>query len=412
MIKRVSSIALIAGALTVATRLGHAQSPPDPSNPFFDDTVIHEIRLSINSRDWAALKADFQGNTYFPANMRWRDQVVRNLAVRFRGSGSRRPNKPSFRVDFNRYTDGQMFLGLKSFILRNNSQDASNMHERLAMAFFRRMGLPAVREAHTKVFVNNEDLGLYTIVESPDRDFLLKNFGENGGHLYEYDFDFAGFAVGTPFAFEDLGPDPAKYVPTLFKPQTLEDDPQGEVIARFVRAINDGDAAGWRDAIAEFIDLPKFIRHMAVENFLAEEDGLTGDYGPNNFYLYRFVNTSRFQFIPWDKGNTFWETSYSIFRNINDGPDDKRNRLVLRAFQEPDLFQLYLDTLLECAAVSVDGAYLEAEVDRISEQIRPAALADTSLFTSDEFEQAVVDLRGFARDRAAAVQRQVAAARP
>jgi len=33
------------------------------------------------------------------------------------------------------------------------------------------------------------------------------------------------------------------------------------------------------------------LRHLAIENFLAEEDGITGDYGPNNFYIYRFLNT-------------------------------------------------------------------------------------------------------------------------
>lgn len=406
----VGTTALVVAVLAALTRLALAQSS-DPAAVFFDDTVIHEIRLNVHSRDWAALKADFQGSTYFPANFRWRDQVVRNIALRWRGGGSRRPNKPSLRLDFNRFTDGQTFVGLKSFILRNNSQDPSGMRERLAMAFFRRMGMAAVREAHTRVFVNNEDLGLFTIVESPDRDFLQKNVGESTGHLYEYDFDFAGFAVGTPFAFQDLGSDPAAYVPRLFKPQTLEEDPQGEVIARFMRAINDTNAAAWRESIAEFIDLPRFIRHMAIENFLAEEDGLTGDYGPNNFYLYRFVNTNRFQFIPWDKGNTFWETNYSIFRNIFDGSDDKKNRLVLRSFQEPDLFQLYLDTLLECAAVSVDGGYLEGEVERVYAQIRSAALADTLLFTNAEFEQSVEELRVFARERSAAVQRQVAARR-
>ena len=53
----------------------------------------------------------------------------------------------------------------------------------------------------------------------------------------------------------------------------------------------------------------KFIRHVAIENFLAEEDGITGDYGPNNFYFYRYENKSLFKFIPWDKSNTFWESA-------------------------------------------------------------------------------------------------------
>ena len=91
---------------------------------------------------------------------------------------------------------------------------------------------------------------------------------------------------------------------------------------------------------------------------MAEEDGLTGDYGPNNFFLYRFANTTTFRFLPWDKSNTFWEApspDYFILRNILTGPENYRSLLVLRAFQEPDLLNLYFDTLLECAAFADQG---------------------------------------------------------
>ena len=158
--------ALLAGAsIAVLTRVAAAQAP-DPADAFFNDGVIHEIRLSVHSTEWQYMKDHWQERTYFPADFRWNGQVVRNVAVRSRGGGSRRPNKLSMRVDINRYTDGQTFLGLKSFVLRNNSQDASNMRERLAMSFFRRLGLAAPREAHTRLFVNNQYVGLYTIVEA------------------------------------------------------------------------------------------------------------------------------------------------------------------------------------------------------------------------------------------------------
>jgi len=39
--------------------------------------------------------------------------------------------------------------------------------------------------------------------------------------------------------------------------------------------------------------------HVAIENFLAEVDGIIGAYvGMNNFYLYRFERTTLFTFIP------------------------------------------------------------------------------------------------------------------
>jgi hypothetical protein len=147
---------------------------------------------------------------------------------------------------------------------------------------------------------------------------------------------------------------------------------------------------------------------------------ITGDYGPNNFYFYRYVGKNLFTFLPWDKSNTFWEApspNYFILRNIEDGPVDHRNRLVQRALKYPDLWTLYLDTLVECANSAAAGAttganpqpgWLEAEVQREYLQIRDAALADTLIFTNAQFEQAIVDLKAFAKGRSDAVKAQVA----
>jgi len=412
-IRTISLVLVVAAIVSWLSRPSLAQAP-DPADAFFNDSVVHEIRLQVNTKDLALLKEHWLDKTYYPADFRWNNQVVRNVGIRSRGQGSRRPNKLSLRVDMNRYTDGQTFLGLRSFILRNTSQDPSYMRERLAMLFFRRLGIPAVREAHARVFMNNQYAGLFTIVESPDTDYLQKNLRENTGRLYEYHFDNDTVNAGAaPFVFQFLGSDPKLYVPVPFQPQTLEDDPQGDVIARWAQAVSDLGNPDWRTNVSSFIDLPLFIRHLAIENFMAEEDGITGDYGPNNFYLYRYTNTTRFQFLPWDKSNAFFDVFFSIFRNIRNGPEDHRNLLAVRALDEPDLFQLYLDTMVECADFAAQGAgpdqpgLLEAEVIRESDQIRSAAIEDTFIFTPDQFEQAVLDLRAFARDRSGFVRAQV-----
>src|SRR5207253_10899658 len=140
-----------------------APAAPNTSDPFFDDTVVHEIYLAINSKDWQSLQEHYLDNTYYPSDFKWRDQSIHNIGIRSRGTGSRSGVKPGLRIDFDRYVTGQTFLGLKSFVLRNNTQDASNMHERLSMQLFKRVGLPASREAHTKLFINNAYGGLYTI---------------------------------------------------------------------------------------------------------------------------------------------------------------------------------------------------------------------------------------------------------
>ena len=326
------------------------------ADAFFDDSVLQEIRFTINSKDWATLKENYLSNEYYPCDFTWRGQTVRNVGIRSRGTGSRSGIKPGLRVDFDRYTSGQRFLGLKSFVLRNNTQDQTNLHERLSMQLFKRMGAEASRETHAKMYVNDEYVGLFTIVESVDRDFLKRYLGEDTGYLYKYDYP----ADGVPYYFEDRGSDGAAYVPLPFKPETNETNPRPEFIAQWVQAVNQSSAASFQGAVGEFIDFQKFIRHVAVEVFIGDYDGFIGNYGINNFYVYRFNNQKRFQMIPWDKSEAFKAgPESSIFHNLNDVPEAQRNRLFTRILSYPELYTLYLDTLAQIANSAADGNWLE-----------------------------------------------------
>jgi hypothetical protein len=423
---RMAAAVLTLGLGVAAPVVGQTPTPaPRPSDPFFDDTVLQEVRLAINSQDWQSLRDHYLDNTYYPCDFRWRDQVVRNIGIRSRGSGSRSGIKPGLRVDFNRYvTDGQ-FLGLKSFVLRNNTQDASSMNERLSMLLFRRMGLPAPREAHTTLYINNEYVGLYMIVESIDKDFLNETFNENDGYLYNFQYPPAD---APPYYFEDRGSDPETYVPTLFKPETHTTDPRPEFIVQLVQAINQTSDAAFRTVMAGYLDLQQFLRHLAVEHFVADNDGLVSDWGGvNNFYFYQFQDTTLFKVIAWDKSEAFKNgPQYSIFRNMTDGPYANMNRLVTRALAYADLYNAYLDALLDCAnsaSATTDSptdppapagtpGWLEREIQREYDQIADAARADPQKpFTNDDFENTVENLRTFARQRADFVRQEVAKAR-
>jgi spore coat protein CotH len=416
-------IGLLAAAVVICGSAGAAaQVPPDPLDPtaeFFDDSVVHDLKLWINSRDWDTLKTNFLSNAYYPADLQWKTTTVRNVGIRSRGNGSRSGFKPGLRVDIDRYSTTQKFVGLKSFVLRNNTQDPSQLHEFLSMQFFRRMGMPAPREAFARLFVNNQYVGLYTIVESVDKSFLTRQFADNDGFLFDYDYP----PEAAPFYFEDRGPDPAAYVPLPFKPETHENNSRPEVIANMVRTINTSSAAVFRGAIAEFIDLALFIRHVATEVFLADHDGLLGNWGMNNFYMYRPEFSNQFRLIVWDKSQSFVDgPAYPIFHNITDVPDVARNRLMTRALESRDLRDLYLDTLLEAgrsaSELPLDAppgdvrGWLEREIDRAAALIGPAVLADTlKPYTNEEYQLSVEALRLFARERATFVNADVAASR-
>lgn len=368
------------------------------ADDLFNDAVVHEIRLFVHPRDWASLKANFQLDDYYPAHFVWNGQSLRNVGVRSRGYGSRNPIKPGLRIDFDQYDRTQTLSGLSSIVLRNNTQDPSNLHERVSMKLFSQIGIPASRTAHARLFVNNEYAGLYLIVESIDKQFLTRHYGENGGYLYKYDWV-------EPYYFEYKGADPSLYTPSPFTPETHVRDPDPEPLVEMIRAITEAPAEDFLAAISARLDVPAFVRQAAVENFLADNDGLLGYAGMNNFYLYRFQSAPVFTFIPWDKSEAFKAGPlHSIVWNISDAPEWARNRLMDRAIAIPELHDLYLDTLLRCAEIATTNGWLEQEILWEYEQIRQAALDDpVKPFTNDEFEDDVQLLLEFARARSAAV---------
>ncbi len=267
LIRLLASTAIGAWLLLAHPAIAAAQSPDD----LFDPDTLQEIRLTINSRDLQSLRDNFMDNTYYTADLQWRNVRVRNAGVKSRGGASRSGSKLHLRVDFNRYVNGQKFLGLKSIVLKNLWQDGSMMHERLAMAFFARMGQPAPRQSYCRLYIDNQYQGLYAIVESVDNDFLDRNIGEHAGYLYSYEMQ-------EPFHAEYLGEELEPYK-LRFEAQNHEKEGDSKLylpIHDLFKEVNEPDDAIWRERVEQYVDLPQFITQAAIEAFLAENDGLLG----------------------------------------------------------------------------------------------------------------------------------------
>src|SRR5262249_8322942 len=161
-----------------------------------------------------------------------------------------------------KYVKKQKFAGLSFFILKANNQDASMLHEFVAFGLFRKMGLPAPREAPARLFINGDYFGFYSIVEHEDEDYLDRNLGESGGDRFEW----------TPNAFynfEDLGDDPSPYA-NLLEPKTNEDSPDYQKFIDLVKAINNSPDDEFVSSVSQYLDLKLYLTYEAAENVLAE----------------------------------------------------------------------------------------------------------------------------------------------
>jgi spore coat protein CotH len=386
MIRLSAWICLALGLVIVTSTSALAQTATD----VMDNTKLRDVQLLMNSKDLALLRAGYLANTYYPADMIWNGTRIRNVAVRNRGAGSRNPTKPGLRLDFNRYARTQQFAGYSSLILDNQWQDPSFIREVLTMSAFRQMGQASPRQAFVRLFINGEHLGVYTLGEEIDDAFVQRALNENTGHLYEFHFVF-------PFFTQYLGDDLTPYK-QLFEPRNHEletDEMLYGPIRDLFKEINEPDDAVWRERVDARIDLPQFMTHVAIQNFLTENDGIMGYAGINNFYLHRLANSTKHRIFPWDEDNAFTFIASSIVRQ-------PENPIVLfeRAFAQPDLRNLFLDVAEQCAYTLTDSGWLSAELERLVALITPAVLADThKQFSNERYFEDLDFIRAFASTR-------------
>jgi len=367
------------------------------TDDLFNENVVQTLQITIHSRDWEMLRSNFTSNDFYPADVTWNGIRVRNVGIRSRGLGSRSGVKPGLEVNFAHYSSRGQFLGLRALVLDNLTTDPSMLRERVAMAFYRRLGVPAPREAHANLAVNGQSMGVFVIVEPVDSVFLQRWLGENSGALYEYHWLTPYFAT---FLGEDLN-----LYPPLFEPRTQETRSTFDLfdpIRELFRTINSAPAGSFREAVNARLDLEATLRLIAAEAFMAEWDGILGYAGLNNFYLYRPAASTQARLLPWDADHTFQAADYPLLAGAAE------NVLMRRILEDPVLRVRYFDLVLEAVASASSGDWLVNEVTRDYQQIRDSVLADTLRpYSIEEFDAAFAELLSFARARPAFIRSQV-----
>jgi spore coat protein CotH len=362
--------------------------------PIFDASRLHDVRIAIDPSDWAALQQNFRSNDYYAADITLDTTTLRQVGIRSRGSGSRSGVKPALKVDFNKYVPTQEYGVYKTMVLDNQVQDPTYLRERLAFAVYEAMAIPAPANAFARLYINGQYWGLYQATESISKPFLKARLGEESGNLFDYQYAF-------PWDFSYMGEDPGDYVPVPFEPQTNEDHLDATGLVDFVRTINGATDGTFTVDMGAWLDRDRFLTHLAVENAVAESDGIVGRLGTNNFYLYQYGGQRRFVFLPWDKDTAFSTTNQSVFQRID------TNVLTRRLLTDPAMQQTYIAALRRTVTSFVNSRYLTPRLETAYTQIREAALSDPMKpFSNSEFELGVGGLRGIIDAREADVLAQ------
>ncbi|MFO0905254.1 MAG: CotH kinase family protein [Pirellulales bacterium] len=235
--------------------------------------------------------------SYVKAQVTIGDRTWKDVGLRFKGNGtymvSAEGRKRPFKLDFDRFVDGQKAFGLSRLNLHNNIMDPTLARQAVGYPVFQSLGVPASRTAFAEVRLTidgettNELLGVYTMVEEVDADFLRRHFANPKGLLLKPE--------GTQ-GLEYLGEDWSKY--EWFEPKTDPTDAQKKRVIDFVRLIHQADDETFRRDIDKFLDVDEFLRFLAVNAWLSNMDSFLTHV--HNYYVYLDPDTNRFVLLPWD----------------------------------------------------------------------------------------------------------------
>ncbi len=363
---------------------GESSGGDDPCSygeSVLDPSLVHDIQLTFSDGDWAeiieigtdACEYCDDPRPYFPAAMTVDGvDLEGDVGVRLKGHSSLmfadwENHIFPFKVDFNEFTEGQEFEGLKKLNLHANREGYYSVVEHMAYGAVRdhlvdgTTQVAAPRTAFTHLTVNGEDLGLYNAVEQINGAFLDCHFPEPRGHLYKPEEPSEHLSL--PFESYD------EYPSLHFKwgPEELE-DPEAPVdhsaVGQMINTIHHG-----LPEAASVLDTDGVLLYHALNVGLGNHD-YYGSYG-HNYYLYE-VTPGVFTMIVWDLNEAF---------TVFDGPCGAENwgkPLNHHLLRDPGYVERYgilLADFLEGAVDSVDERRREA-LDLVGDEVREAEIEE------------------------------------
>ena len=278
----------------------------------------------------------------------WVDgEEVGEIGLRMRGglgSFTRFDHKPKWELDFNEYS-GERFHGLESLSLNNMIEDCSSLRETVSAAAYGLAGAPTSRTGYAQLFVNGQDYGLYTVIETQDDRWLDDTFPSNDGTFYDGKYQYKGGVV--PY-FVDFGAGRDHW----FDQEEGEEGDRAE-IAAISAAVEQGQMGS---SLWSLVDWDNLLRVLAVERFLGDDDGVAGF--PNNYRVY-FQPGLPMRLVRWDLDASLFVADGQVALRYDHYTDAPGMSLARLCMDDADCRALF-DTIAEDVQIALmNGDLLE-----------------------------------------------------
>jgi CotH kinase protein len=363
--------------------------PEDPEEALFSDEVLPVFEIDIAPIDVASLLSD--PYSYVSCDLTINGTLYEDVAIRTKGENSWRPfnEKPSLKLKLDEYVPDRSIGDLQELTLNAMNDDDSMMHERVAYRLYREFGLPAARATHATVYVNGEYYGLYTHLETVDKNFIRRHFDDPDGTLFEqHDVDYT-----------------EAYVPLFtleYGDETLSDEELRANLYEVADAMTSLDPETRVVAARDALSWDSFRRYWAVGAVVGQFDAYPYSSPGDDAHVYDDPDTEMLHYIPHGVDETFYSPDTNVITAA-------RGLLSLSCVLVESCQEELVANIWEAQGVSEEVDLYNYALE-VQAQIAPLIAADEHRDHTDEavnyYQTVMIDM---IEGRAAALESQIGA---
>lgn len=306
-------------------------------------TGIREYFISCDPAEFLMINQNYQEDIYIPATISYMGITLNQARMRIRGDGTRVHPKKSLKIklDHGSFPDGRTVLNFNA-----EYEDKSYIQQYIVSRLMRESGLSCFNTEHVRIYLNEEYLGLYLLIENMDQDFLIRRGYDPEGNLYKATNDGASLSI---------------YDNIYYHWEKKTGSGGRQDLQELITGINTVEQDQYQNYAQSVMAYDNMINILSL-NLLTRNNSTYY----HNYYMYHDVNNSnKWYMFPWDLDKTFlYYPDNQLYHHSSKfwAPD---NPYLERAILNENIINDILLRIHELHSTRLNDAYLAPIIDSL-----------------------------------------------
>ena len=362
----------------------------------FDDTFMRTFHLRFQQPNWRELLVQAHGTDSNVVCRLESDNglVLDGVGARYKGYSSFAPDrdKNSLNITLDFIHPSQRLLGYETLNLNNGWGDPTLIREAVYFGVFRRYA-PAPRAGIARLFINEQNRGVYSLAQQGDSDLIREWFPSASGDRWRTPNKTQGAS-----SFQWIGTDVTEYQRHYELKTTPNSTNAWHRLVRAIDALNNTPAAQRSTVLDGYFAVDAWLWFLVLENLFVEDDSYWHKGADYSFYYE--PESGRIHPLQHD-GNEAFVSSFSELSPV-DGESDANRPLLKQLLSVQEWRQRYLAHMRTVLDESFNPEVLTPWIDRLATMSGPAILADPIRPMSDsEYRDGLREMKRFVTNRCA-----------